>query len=142
MNKAIFTGNLARDPETKMMQNGKPRCMFSLAVTRPYTNAQGQRDADFITVISYDKQAEVAQKYLTKGRKVLVETHVKTGSYEKDGRRVYTTEFVLDKLEFLSAAQHGGQADAPAQGDAQDSAQDSAQDYDGYSEAQDDELPF
>ena len=104
MNRAIFTGNLTRDPETKVMTNGKPRTVFTLAVTRSYTNTQGQYDADFIQITCYDKRAELAEKYLSKGRKVLVDTHVKTGSYEKDGRRVYTTEFVADKIEFLSAA--------------------------------------
>ena len=48
MNDARFTGNLTRDPEAKAMSNGKLRCTFTLAVTRPYTNQQGQRDADFI----------------------------------------------------------------------------------------------
>ncbi|MGI6689843.1 MAG: single-stranded DNA-binding protein [Christensenellales bacterium] len=102
MNQAIFTGNLTRDPETKIMTNGKPRTTFTVAVTRPYTNTEGRRDADFIMITAYDKKAELCQKYLAKGRKVLTNTHVKTGSYEKDGKRIYTTEFVLDSIEFLS----------------------------------------
>ena len=103
MNDARFTGNLTRDPEAKAMSNGKLRCTFTLAVTRPYTNQQGQRDADFIQFVAYEKNAELAQKYLAKGRKILVISHVKTGSYEKDGKRIYTTEFVVDKIEFLSS---------------------------------------
>jgi single-strand DNA-binding protein len=136
MNKAIFTGNLTRDPETKVMTNGKARCMFTLAVSRTYTNSQGQREADFITVIGYEKNAELVQKYLSKGRKVLVETHVKTGSYEKEGKRIYTTEFILDRVEFLSSAQQTQQA---AQGETA-----SAPDYasGGFTEVEDDELPF
>ena len=103
MNKAIFTGNLTRDPETRVMTNGKPRTTFTIAVTRTYLNAQGNRDADFIQIICYEKRAELAAKYLTKGRKILVEAHVRTGSYEKDGKRVYTTEFIADKIEFISS---------------------------------------
>lgn len=104
MNDARFTGNLTRDPETRMMTNGKPRTMFTLAVPRQYTNQQtGKREADFITFIAYGKNAEVISKYLSKGRRVLVISHVKTGSYQKDGETIYTTEFVVDHMEFLSA---------------------------------------
>lgn len=144
MNKAIFTGNLTRDPETRVMTNGKPRTTFTLAVTRSYSNPQGERDADFIQCICYDKRAELAQKYLTKGRKVLVEAHVRTGSYEKDEgngekRRVYTTEFIVDKIEFLSSAR-----EATAQESAEQSgeASDTGREYDGFTPADDEELPF
>lgn len=139
MNKAIFTGNLTRDPETKVMSNGKPRTVFTLAVTRSYANAQGQYDADFIQITCYDKRAEIAEKHLSKGRKVLVETHVKTGSYEKDGRRVYTTEFVADKIEFLSAAPS---AAATAENDHGCTDADAGYGNGGFTEVSDDELPF
>lgn len=110
MNDARFTGNLTRDPETRMMTNGKPRSMFTLAVPRQYANQQtGKREADFITFVAYGTNADIASKYLAKGRKVLVISHVKTGSYQKDGSTIYTTEFVVDHLEFLSAPQYQGQ---------------------------------
>ena len=139
MNDARFTGNLTKNPEARVMSNGKLRCTFTLAVTRPYTSQQGTRDADFIQFIAFDKTAELAEKYLTKGRKVLVVSHVKTGSYEKDEgngekRRVYTTEFIVDKLEFLSAAQ---QEEAPAQPQ-----QGAGVDEQGFEPADDEELPF
>ena len=132
MNDARFTGNLTKNPEARVMSNGKLRCTFTLAVTRPYTNQQGTRDADFIQFIAFDKTAELAEKYLTKGRKVLVVSHVKTGSYEKG--RVYTTEFIVDKLEFLSAAQ---QEEAPAQPQ-----QGAGADEQGFEPADDEELPL
>lgn len=136
MNDARFTGNLTRDPEAKVMSNSKLRCTFTLAVTRTYTNQQGHHDADFIQFVSYDKNAELAQKYLAKGRKILVIAHVKTGSYEKDGKRVYTTEFVVDKIEFLSSAQQDSQSTAPAE--------QAPQNYDNqvFQQVYDDELPF
>lgn len=139
MNRAIFTGNLTRDPETKVMTNGKPRTVFTLAVTRSYTNTQGQYDADFIQITCYDKRAELAEKYLSKGRKVLVDTHVKTGSYEKDGRRVYTTEFVADKIEFLSAAPSAAAPTESSQG-----YEDTGASYGGggFTEVSNEELPF
>jgi single-strand DNA-binding protein len=136
MNDARFTGNLTRDPEAKAMSNGKLRCTFTLAVTRPYTNQQGQRDADFIQFVAYEKNAELAQKYLAKGRKILVISHVKTGSYEKDGKRIYTTEFVVDKIEFLSSAQQDNQSAAPAEQPPQSYANQ------GFQQVDDDELPF
>lgn len=142
MNKAIFVGNLVRDPELWMMTNGKPRCTFTLAVSRPYNNAQGNRDADFIGCVCFEKRAEVAQKYLTKGRKVLVECHVKTGSYEKDdgkggSQRVYTTEFVVDNIEFLSSKADAAQSNAqPVQEEAP------AAEESGFTQVEDDDLPF
>lgn len=143
MNKAFFIGNLTRDPETKMMSNGKPRCTFTIAVSRTYTNAQGGRGADFISVTCYDKRAETAQKYLAKGRKVSAVCHVKTGSYEKDDghggkQRIYTTEFVLDELEFLSQKSSADNAQM-ADGQQPDYP---PQDNSGFTEVDDDELPF
>lgn len=102
----------------------------------PYTNQQGQRDADFIQFVAYEKNAELAQKYLAKGRKILVISHVKTGSYEKDGKRIYTTEFVVDKIEFLSSAQQDNQSAAPAEQPPQSYANQ------GFQQVDDDELPF
>lgn len=138
MNKAFFIGNLVRDPELRMMSNGKPRCTFTLAVNRQYKNANGGRDADFISVTCYEQSAELAQRYLAKGRKVQVECHVKTGSYEKDDgkggkQRIFTTEFIMDNMEFLSAAKADAEAadSAPAA---------PAADY-GFTPT-DDELPF
>ena len=147
MNLCIHTGNLTRDPETRVMQgNGKKRSTFTLAVNRKYKNAQGSYDADFIQFTAYDKTAEMVEKYLAKGRKVEVTSHVKTGSYEKDGRKIYTTEFVVESIGFLSSkeqASYAGAAGTPAP-----TANVPAGSYDGYSEygdftpVNDDELPF
>ena len=140
MNKVIEIGNLTRDPETKMMTNGTPRTMFTVAVNRPYTNQSGQREADYITFIAYDKTAELVGKYLTKGRKCCVEGHVRTGHYEKDGKTVWTTELVADKVEFLSSVQDGSAGSAPAPAEAPPEAPPANSDQ--FTEVQDDELPF
>lgn len=137
MNKALFIGNLTRDPETKMMTNGKARTMFTIAVNRPYTDQNGQRSADFITCIAYDKTAELIGKYLAKGRKCAVEAHVRTGKYEKDGQTIWTTEFVTDKIEFLSSVQESSAgSNSPASTSAPPA------DNGDFTEVQDDELPF
>ena len=137
MNKALFIGNLTRDPETKMMANGKARTMFTIAVNRPYTDQNGQRSADFVTCIAYDKTAELINRYLAKGRKCAVEAHVRTGKYEKDGQTIWTTEFVTDKIEFLSSAQESGASSNPT---APSSA--TPTENDGFTEVQDEDLPF
>lgn len=135
MNDARFTGNLTKDPEAKAMSNGKLRCTFTLAVSRPYFNQLGQRDADFIPFVAYDKNAELAQKYLAKGRKILIISHVKTGNYEKDGQRIYTTEFVVDRIEFLSAVQQDKQSVV-------NPSEQYTDDNQGFRPVDDDELPF
>lgn len=138
MNSATFTGNLTRAPEIRVMTNGKPRAMFTLAVQRRYTSQQtGKREADFITFTAYEKNAELAEKYLSKGRKVLVESHVRTGSYEKDGRTVYTTEFVIDHIEFLTSAQSQTQ-----QGQTPPPEEAPPEVMGGFTEVDDSELPF
>lgn len=141
MNCIIEIGNLTRDPECKTMNNGKPRTMFTLAVNREYLNAQGKRDADYITFVAYEKNAELVARYLTKGRKCAVRGHVKTGSYEKDGKRIYTTEFVADKIEFLSPF-NAGQAGATEAPESSSEAPGMTPTYGGYPDYEDDELPF
>lgn len=142
MNICIHVGNLTRDPETKVMTNGKPRCTFNVAINREYTNSQGVREADFITFTAYGKTAELAGKYLAKGRKVGVTSKVKTGSYEnQEKKRVYTTEFVVEKLEFLSpASEQQEQATAPQESYHSEVP---SSGYDGgFTQVVDDELPF
>ena len=138
MNKGIWTGNLTRDPETRVMTNGKIRTMFTLAVQRPYTNQQsGQREADFISFVAFERNAELAGKYLSKGRKVLVEAHVRTGSYDKDGKRIYTTEFIADRFEFLSSPSSQKQPDQETTGN-----QNQPQENGGFTDVSDEPNPF
>lgn len=140
MNHCIFIGNLARDPDVKTLTSGKTRAMFTLAVNRTYLNQEGKRDADFITFIAYDKTAELVGKYLTKGRKAAVEARVRTGHYDKDGTTVWTTDFIADRVEFLSPAQHDDGSSA-AQGDVPPPTEAPA-DNGGFTEVEEDELPF
>lgn len=136
MNKVILVGNLARDPDSKVTQTGKARALFTVAVNRPYTDQNGQRGADFISCIAYDRTAETVSKYLSKGRKVGVEGRLRTGSYEKDGKTVYTTEIIADRVEFLSSAQ-----DAQREPQEQTEQQPTS-DGSGYVQVDDEELPF
>lgn len=142
MNLCVHVGNLTRDPETKLMQsNGKKRTTFGIAVSRRHKNADGGYDADYINFVAYDKTAEVCEKYLAKGRKILVQSHVKTGSYEKDGKRIYTTEFVVDSIEFLSSKDNAGSAQTGGTGSGSTSSEGEGI-YGGFTPVNDDELPF
>lgn len=135
MNKVILIGNLTAAPETRKMQDGTVRCSFRLAVQRDFKNSQtGERDADFITIITWRQLAEVCGKYLGKGRKVGVLGSLRTRTYDgTDGVKHYVTEVVADNVEFLSPKDN--QKDDGYQ------APDLPDDY-GYITADDSQLPF
>lgn len=105
MNKAILIGRLTRDPELRYTSSNRAVCQFSVAIDRPFTNqATGQREADFINVVVWDKQAENVGKYVTKGRLVAVEGRIQTRNYDNnEGRKVYVTEIVANSVQFLES---------------------------------------
>ena len=103
MNKVVLIGRVTRDPELRYTASNIPSVRFTLAVNRPFENQSGQREADFINIIVWRKQAENVKKYITKGSLIAVEGRIQTGSYEKDGQRVYTTDVVADNVQFLES---------------------------------------
>lgn len=136
MNEVILTGNLTAAPEIRKMQDGTVRCSFRVAVQRDYKNAQtGERDADFITIVTWRQLAEVCGKYLGKGKKVGVIGSLRSRTYDgTDGAKHYVTEVVADKVEFLSPKEIQKQDDGCQTPDMPD-------DY-GYITADDCQLPF
>ncbi len=108
MNKCILVGNLTRDPELKQTPSGVSVCNFSIAVNRNYSNANGEREADFINIITWRGLAENCGKYLAKGRKVAICGSIQTRSYDdKDGNRRYVTEVVAEDVEFIGGGNGG-----------------------------------
>jgi single-strand DNA-binding protein len=97
MNKVILIGRLTDNPEVRYSNKGDE----ALAVAR-YRLAVDRigEGADFISCVAFGKQGEFAEKYLKKGTKVAVEGRIQTGSYEKDGKKVYTTDIVVERHEF------------------------------------------
>lgn len=105
MNKSILIGRLTRDPDLKYIPSGEAVANFTLAVDRPFANKAGEKEADFIPIVVWRKQAENCAKYLTKGSQVAIDGRIQVRSWEKDGKRQYMTEVVADRVEFLSKSQ-------------------------------------
>jgi len=102
INRVILVGRLTKDPEYRQTPNGVSVATFTLAVNRSFTNSQGEREADFINVVVFRKQAENVSKYLSKGSLAGVDGRIQSRSYEnKEGRRVFVTEVVADNVQFL-----------------------------------------
>ena len=101
MNRCVLIGRLTRDVECRVAA-GKDGDMtiahYTIAVDR-----RGGKEADFISCVCFGKTADFAQKYLVKGMKIAVEGRIQTGSYEKDGRKVYTTDVVVENHEFCES---------------------------------------
>ena len=104
MNKVVLIGRLTRDPELRYTQSNIPAASFTLAVNRNFQNQNGEREADFINIVMWRKQAETAKKYLAKGSLIAVEGRIQTRNYDgADGKKVYVTEVVADNFEFLES---------------------------------------
>lgn len=113
LNKIILIGRLTRDPELRYTPNGKAVAGFTLAVDRNRTNASGEREADFIDIVVWEKQAEIVANHLGKGRLVAVEGRLQIRSYEtQDGQRRKAAEVVAQSVRFLDRAKAaGGESD-------------------------------
>ncbi len=104
MNKVILIGRLARDPEMRTTASGTNVTRFTLAVSRPFQDQNGERGADFINCVAWRRQAENIAKYCAKGSQVAVEGRIQTGSYDaQDGTKRYTTDVVCDNCTFLGS---------------------------------------
>lgn len=104
MNKVQLIGNLTRDPETRYStgENQTAICRFSIAINTGYGDKQ---KTYYPQIVVFGKQAENCDRYLKKGNKVAISGRIQTGSYEKDGQKIYTTEVVAEQVEFLTPKQ-------------------------------------
>lgn len=134
MNIIMITGNLSRDPEAHTTQSGVSTSTFTVAVQRRFKNAQGQREADFLTVVAWRQTADFCNRYLSKGRKVAVTGSVQTRSYTaQDGSKRYVTEIIADHVETLDKREDKPRDEQPAQ---------EQPDPSQFTEVDDSELPF
>lgn len=109
INRAVLIGRLTRDPELKYTANGVAVASFTMAVNRQFTNANGEREADFISCIVWRKAAENFCNYTHKGSLVGIDGRIQTSSYEKEGQRVYSTQVVVDSFSLLEPKQQSQQ---------------------------------
>lgn len=146
MNRVILMGRLTRDPNISYSQSGDNMAIarFTLAVDRRGKRQDGadQPTADFIGCVCFGRQAEFAEKYLSQGTKIAVQGRILTGSYtNKDGVKVYTTDVVLDDIEFAEskASQGNSEHQAPSRPAPSSAAGDG---FMNIPDGIDDELPF
>ena len=157
MNKVFLIGRLTRDPELRYTGNNTAVASFSIAVNRSFTNQQGEREADFINIVVWRKQAENVKNYLQQGSQVAIDGRIQTRSYEdNNGQKRYVTEVVADNVEFLGSknssnnSSNGSNNEEPTPYDFGDTKEPKGTDVDsnpfadfGSSiEISDDELPF
>lgn len=102
INRAVLVGRLTHDPELRYTQGGAAVASFNLAVNRQFTNAQGEREADFINCVIWRKAAENFANLIHKGTLVGIDGRIQTRNYEnQQGNRVYVTEVVVDNFSKL-----------------------------------------
>lgn len=105
MNKIFLIGRLTKEPELKYTPSGAAVCSFTLAVNRHFTSQDGEREADFIPIVVWNKVAENCAKYLSKGHQAAIEGRLQIRSFDgSDGQRRWITEVVADNVEFLNGA--------------------------------------
>lgn len=103
LNQVVLVGRLTRDPEVIETDNEKKVSNLSLAITRPYKNADGVYDADFIEVTLWNGIAESTAEYCKKGDVIAVRGRIQSDSYEKDGERKFSTRVLAEKISFLQS---------------------------------------
>ena len=114
INNVVLVGRLTKDPDLRYTGNGTAVASFTIAIDRSFTNAQGNREADFINCVLWRKQAETFSNYMHKGSLVGVEGRIQTRNYEgTDGKRVYVTEVLVNNFSFLEPKGAGGGYNSP-----------------------------
>lgn len=134
MNKVILIGRLTRDPEVSYTggEESKPVARYTLAVDRRFKQEGGQT-ADFIPCVAFNKQADFAERWLKKGTKIAAVGRIVTGSYmDRDGRKIYTTNVVVEESEFAESKSSTEQNSSRSDSDG----------FMSFSDGLEDELPF
>lgn len=130
MNKVVLVGNMTRDAETRYTKNKNGEDMaiarFTIAVKLPHK----KDESAFISCVAFGKTGEVIEKYTRKGSKVGVTGYIQTGSFEKDGVKHYTTDVIVEEVEFLSKAEQKQEQKPDADG------------FVNIAQGLEDELPF
>src|SRR5574344_252495 len=114
MNNVTLVGRITKDPELRTIANGTVTTNITVAVNRAFTNASGEREADFINCVVWRKQAENVCKFCSKGSLVGIQGRIQTRNYDgADGKKVYVTEVVADNVTFLGSKNSNGVVNTP-----------------------------
>ena len=133
MNHWVGIGRLTRDPNVKYTQSGKACASFTLAIDRR-KSSDGNKQADFISCVAWEKTAEVISQYVTKGQKIAVEGRIQTRRYDaQDGNKRYVTEVVVQSMEFCDSKGGGTNSVAPPEQQGM---------FDGSRAVADSDIPF
>lgn len=106
LNKVMVIGHVGRDPEMRYRPNGRPVTSFSVATTRSWTNAEGERreETEWFNVVAWGNLAEICKQYLRKGQQVYIEGRLQTRSWQdQEGRRRFRTELVANEMILLGS---------------------------------------
>lgn len=135
MNSVVLIGRLTKKPELRYTPGSQlPVCTFTLAIDRPVVEGK-EKQADFIRITVFGKQAETSEKYLDKGRLVAISGRIQTGSYDnKEGQKVYTTDVVANYVQFLDWGESREEPKAPQER--------TKSTPEGFQALDDDDIPF
>ena len=145
MNNVQLLGRLTADPKVTYTQGNEPMCVarYTVAVDRPARSGQ-EKQTDFISCVAFGKNGEFAEKYLNKGGVILVQGRIQTGNYtNKDGAKIYTTDVVVERHEFVPGTKNTGNGnaqEAPQEAPASEPAPAASGDF--MDAPDDEELPF
>lgn len=148
LNRVVLTGRLTKDVDLRYTPSGHAVANFTIAANRPYKNEQGEQEADFISCVTWRKQAENLANFQKKGNMIGVDGRVQTRSFEgQDGKRVYVTEVLAENIQFLEPRNNQGNAPTQNNQQTQQYQQQAPQNNPLETEGQevnitDDDLPF
>ncbi len=145
LNRVVLVGRLTKDPDLRYTPNGVAVANFTVAVNRPFSNQQGNREADFINCVIWRRQAENLANYMSKGSMIGVDGRIQTRNFEgQDGKRVFMTEVVAESVQFLESkgSSQGGQNAQQGMNSNTSNNQGPNQNQGGFQQSQDEKNPF
>lgn len=116
LNKVMLIGNVGKDPEVTTLDSGSKVAKFTLATSERYTDKSGQKQekTEWHNIVAWGPQADVIEKYVTKGKQLYIEGSIRSRQWEQDGVKRYATDINLNSFVFLSSAKENGSSSSPA----------------------------
>ena len=128
MNKVVIVGRMVKNPDLRFTPgNGNAVSRFTVAVNRQFK----KDETDFISCVAFGKQAETISQYFVKGQQIALSGSIRTGSYEKDGVKHYTTDVVVESFDFIGSKDNNGYSPSNEPGP-----------FDGIEPESDNDMPF